>query len=348
MSAAQFAEVNLSSAQIGRNLDMSGAKVTGTLRMDSTSIGDSLLMRGGAEFAEVNLRAAQIGGQLSLIRAKVAGTLEAESASIGSHLLMRDGQFSRQDRAGARLDGELLLAADSQLPIWGDGTRLVLRNARVAALQDRPGAWPDRLDLDGFTYESFGGLGGGAVASIESRGSRWFVDWLARDEPYTPQPYQHCAKVLREMGHPDMGDDVLYAGRERERAESWQINKLRWFGLSLLNWTIGYGYGRGYFRALWWVLGFVVLGTAVLLSFGDPKRVAGPIDRAAAGDWEAFRHVPALAFYSLDVLLPVTQLHEPHYKIALDGVPKYYFAFHKLMGYVLASFLIAGLSGLTK
>jgi hypothetical protein len=32
----------------------------------------------------------------------------------------------------------------------------------------------------------------------------------------------------------------------------------------------------------------------------------------------------------------------------LHGFAKYYFYFQKLMGWVLASFLIAGLSGLTK
>jgi len=54
------------------------------------------------------------------------------------------------------------------------------------------------------------------------------------------------------------------------------------------------------------------------------------------------------AFFSFDLLLPIVQLHEPHSKVVLDGVAKYDFAFHKLMGYVLASFLIAGLAGLTK
>lgn len=57
---------------------------------------------------------------------------------------------------------------------------------------------------------------------------------------------------------------------------------------------------------------------------------------------------PFLAFYSLDLLLPIIELHKPHYDIVLDGVARYYFAFHKLMGYVLASFLVAGLAGLTK
>jgi hypothetical protein len=46
--------------------------------------------------------------------------------------------------------------------------------------------------------------------------------------------------------------------------------------------------------------------------------------------------------------LPIIQLYRPHYEIVLDGFAKYYFAAHQLMGYVFASFLISGLSGLTK
>jgi len=52
--------------------------------------------------------------------------------------------------------------------------------------------------------------------------------------------------------------------------------------------------------------------------------------------------------YSFDMLLPIIQLREKHKKIDLQGWPRYYFYTHKIMGYVLASFLIAGLAGLTK
>ena len=53
-------------------------------------------------------------------------------------------------------------------------------------------------------------------------------------------------------------------------------------------------------------------------------------------------------WYSLDLLLPIIQLRPKHYEIDLQGSVRYYFYFHQIMGYVLASFLIAGLSGLTK
>jgi uncharacterized protein YjbI with pentapeptide repeats len=349
---AEFAEVILRGAKIGGQLTLVRAKVTGMLDMGAASIGGSLLMSEGAEFAEVILGGAKIGGQLALVSANVTGTLDMGSASISDDLFMSGGQFLKPislvfskiggsldlrgakvaglDLTGARIDGELHLASGGWLPIWDDGARMVLRNTRVGAVQDEPNSWPSFLEVDGFL-----GLGALAIRTLEEgRGWTWFVGWLARDEPYRRGPYHQAATQLREMGHPEMANDVLYARRERERAEAWRSSKRRWLGLSLLNWTVGYGYGHRYFRSLWWVAAFVALGTAVLHLAGMPEELAGSWDRPV--------------FFSLDLLLPIIQLHEPHYTIVLDGFVKYYFAIHKLMGYVLASFLIAGLAGLTK
>jgi hypothetical protein len=170
---------------------------------------------------------------------------------------------------------------------------------------------------------------------VAKRGPRWFIDWLARDEPYTPEPYQHCAEVLREIGHPEMANAVLYAGRERERKQAWRSgNKLRATGLLLLRGFVGYGYGQ---RLLWhplaWVVAFVAAGTAVLHFGGVPGILA---------------HTGPAVSYSLDMLLPIVEFEKSFENVVLHGFAKYYFYFQKLMGWLLASFLIAGLSGLTK
>jgi len=52
--------------------------------------------------------------------------------------------------------------------------------------------------------------------------------------------------------------------------------------------------------------------------------------------------------YSIDMLLPIIELDKSHYDISLEGWVRVYFYVHKIFGYVLALFLIAGLSGLTK
>ena len=51
-------------------------------------------------------------------------------------------------------------------------------------------------------------------------------------------------------------------------------------------------------------------------------------------------------WYSIDLLLPIIQLRKSHYDIELEGRTRDYFYVHQIMGYVLATVLIAWLSGL--
>jgi hypothetical protein len=52
--------------------------------------------------------------------------------------------------------------------------------------------------------------------------------------------------------------------------------------------------------------------------------------------------------YSFDILLPIIRLRDKHYGIDLETWARYYFYVHRIMGFLLASFLIAGVAGLTK
>ena len=78
-----------------------------------------------------------------------------------------------------------------------------------------------------------------------------------------------------------------------------------------------------------------------------PRR-AHPAGTWVSGRAQFIRPHRADAGGSLDTLLPIFQLRKEHYDIDLEGFARYWFYGHKLMGYVLASFLIAGLAGLTK
>ena len=356
---AEFADVNLLSAEIGGQLDMTDVKVSGKLYMGSATIGASLYMRDGAEFADVNLLSAEIGDQLDMTGVKVSGTLQMSLATIGASLYMRDGQFDKQieavflhigrsldlrgaelsglDLTGAHIEGELRLATPDWEPTWQDGAHFILHNTAVDAIQDTSDAWPKKLDLDGFVYRTLGGYGG--EYSITDRGMEWYVNWLARDEPYTPQPYEQLAGVLSRMGHGKEASDVLYAGRERARAKAKADGHFgSWARQTALNYTIGYGLGGRYFWSIYWVIGLVLLGTLWLRRSGQHRVV----------DQDGKPPMKLGFFYSLDMLLPIIRLRQRHYEVDLQGSVRYYFYFHHIMGYVLASFLIAGLSGLTK
>jgi hypothetical protein len=96
------------------------------------------------------------------------------------------------------------------------------------------------------------------------------------------------------------------------------------------NWLIAYGH-----YPLWAAIPaifLIIAGAVVLRVSGEGVRNAMPFGLA----------------YSFDMLLPIIKLREKHYEIDLRGWPRYYFYMQKIMGYVLASFLIVGLAGLTK
>jgi uncharacterized protein YjbI with pentapeptide repeats len=348
-----FHDVGLLSANVGGQLSMDDATVAGTLNMGGLEVGQHLLMRNAA-FQDVDLRGANVSGQLTMDDATVAGTLFMASLEVGQELFMRRAvlekhahlafahieqnldlegtKLSELDLSATRIEGELHLA-----PEWPEGAAyLSLRNTHAGALQARNlSSWPDKgmLQLDGFTYDRLGGYEA-LTDTPASDAIDDYITWLARDSSYTPQPYEHLAAVLRATGEPTKANRILYESRERERAEaSKRGDYASWFGFTLLNWTVGYGLGLGYFRALWWILGFTLIGTAVLrFSCQGPESLS------------------AKAIFSLERLLPIVQLDEANKEVEarLAGGVKYYFYAHKLVGWVLASFLIAALAGLTQ
>jgi uncharacterized protein YjbI with pentapeptide repeats len=121
---AEFNTTILNGAKVGGQVDMTGAKVTGTLALDSIEIGRSLLMasnlkvsRWQAEFNHVVLRGASVGGQVALIGAKIAGTLAMDSIEIGRSLLMASDHEVSETQAefntvvlnGAKVGGQVVL-----------------------------------------------------------------------------------------------------------------------------------------------------------------------------------------------------------------------------------------------
>lgn len=81
-------------------------------------------------------------------------------------------------------------------------------------------------------------------------------------------------------------------------------------------------------------IAFTVLGAFLLYFSGQPKT---GLD---AG-------LPARLVYNLDQLLPIVEF-ERYDNVVLTGGVAYYFYLQKLVGWVLGSFLVPGLAGLTQ
>ncbi|MCH7539677.1 MAG: hypothetical protein IH999_04665 [Proteobacteria bacterium] len=357
--------VQLTSVKSADLISLEGSKFADSLVMAWLEVGGSLLMD-DAEFGEVSLAGAKIGGQISMIDSKFTGELVMDSLEVGSSLFMRGAEFaepvnlifasigSNLDLSGAKLEsldltgtqitGELRLGSGQHPKLeWGETPRLILRNTVVEALQDREESWPEnlQLELDGFTYSRLGGFGAEAGRDMASRDAQWFIkDWLAKDETYSPQPYQQLASVLRVAGHAEKADDILYASKERERSNA---KGIRLAGLTLLKVVIGYGYGYRYFYSLAWMAVLVLVGVGVL-------RLADEQKKQQIADEQKNQKIPVGFWYSLDMALPIIRLREAHYEeVDLVSRPaRIYFYAHKTLGYLLLFFFIAGLSGLTK
>jgi uncharacterized protein YjbI with pentapeptide repeats len=353
--AAQFRDVNLTDARIAGQVNLCGARCTGSLNMARLEVKGDLLMQ-TAQFTEIDLTGARVGGQLNLHGTRCDGPLHMGPIHIAGHVFMVGAEiiktisltFSRLDGSlilyrahvasldltGVSLQGELHLGVVDEIrPRWAENAKLSLRNATIGAIQcpETLEAWP-ALELGGCTYQRLGGLSveGGSTEMV-ARSADWYKQGLAKDPTPSKQPYHQVASVLRNAGHPETADAVLYAGSERERRTTgWRTPK--WWGMSLLKWTIGYGYGYRHFRSLLWVLGITLVGAMIL------------------GTTPAGREFPLIGrlAYSFDLLLPIIELDPRHSLEGINGWPRYYFYGHELLGYVLAAFVAAGLSGITK
>ncbi|MGH1480593.1 MAG: hypothetical protein ACRBM6_17985 [Geminicoccales bacterium] len=370
---ASYFLLDCRNAKIGGQLNLSHVEIAESLNLASITIANEALLGRGSSFGNINLRLAKIGQHLNLAMATVCGRLNLTGVVVGQdisfkrskmlekidlvfaeiegNLQLCGGNFDVVDLTGTRIGAELRLTNDEGPPLWSPTAQLVLRNTRADAVHDTTDAWPGKIELDGFVYNGFGGLDADATHDLGNRRSPWFIAWLEKDAPHTPQPYRQCANVLQAMGHPAIADDVLYAGRERERTELKRNNEdLMALGLWFLKATIGYGHGASrYFRALYWVASLTVLGVVVLMATGDYLSLdSNNISWADSTDRQQFMHLVKAASFSLNKLLPVIDLPLHHAHVLLSTGSKLYFQFHKLMGYVLALFLVAGITGLTK
>jgi len=374
-------EVLLSRAKIGSELLITGATFLKALDMARLHVQGPLLME-NARFSEVNLEEAKIdgalvttgsafaktlkmnglhvGGDLVLDKSQIVGeeTVFLMFSEIGSNFDISDSSFPSLDLTGTKIKGEFRLGSKYHPPTkWLEKAKLTLRNTEVGAIQDLPTAWPNELDLDGFIYGHLGGLGGDGANDIARREIVWFKEWLEKQQPYSPQPYAQLATVILDAGHKDKAKEILYESKDRQRTEV--AKGTDWLWLTILKILIGYGY-RTISYLVCWVVAFTGIGVLVLkLSKESSLIYSSGSDRGAMPQW-VYKYCPRsivttmeeflpLIAYSFDRFLPLVRLRDYNYsKIELRGWLVYYFYFHQMMGFILASLLIAGVTGLAE
>ena len=237
-------------------LTVSGGEFDGTFRMPSSIVHGPLIVE------DTNLQ-----GGIDL-HGGTYDSIAIRHADINRYVDMNASTFRSLDLGGTTVRGELRIGAPNETinrDAPGDDIHFSARNVRVESLQDTPESWPVGLnwELDGFEYDKLSGSSESG-ASAYLRGSDWFKEWLAGDETYSPQPYRHLSELLRREGQREAANDILYAAKERERAELPLTDWYRWW-LELLRVSVGYGIGLRAFLALGWMLLLCLFGWLIAM-----------------------------------------------------------------------------------
>ncbi len=327
-------EVRLLGADIGGNLDCSNGSFENA---DGNALFADRLKTAGSVFLSDNFSAK---GEVRLLGADIGGDLSC----VGGHFSNPGSDALSAERA---IISGVFFLGEFASPVEGT---INLAHAEAGVLADDEAGWPapGNLVLDGFVY---GAIAGKAPTAAAKR-----LDWLKRQPAgdFRPQPYVQLAKILREMGHERDAREVSIA-----RQEAWiGSGDLGWRGRiwhRFLGLTIGHGYKP--WKVLWFFLGIVILGSAVfgLAEYAGlmvPAKERVYLDaRYPELPPEYPRFQPHL--YSLDVFLPIVDLHQESFWLPKAGTGwgwavMAYLWLHILLGWVLTTVAVAGLTGLVR
>ena len=350
--------IDLSGANIDGSIFLQGAKITDKLdisyslikenldlykgNFSDVAIIDSIVSKQVALAAsnfhgEVNLNLLKAGSDVSLHLSDFSKRLMIQNSIINGSLFLYGTKLSDLNLDCTELKGALSFGVnhnpdtkEETFTKWYTGSQLSLRNFKARMVSFRkenyitmPELLPDRIDFTNFVYDDF--VSEEALKSIKLEKAVELVSPFEK-QTYSPQPYQQLATILKRDGQIQKSRKVLYLSMEKERKLS---TGFQYLWLTVKKVVIGYGYYPLYSGI--WLIGFVIIGAVIFRSSPEAKK----------------NHMPYGVAYSLDMILPIIKLRESHYDIDLEGWQRYYFFFHKMMGYILASFLIASLSLLT-
>ncbi len=313
----------------------------------------------------------RVNGTLHLREMNQLSGANLVSIRVGQNLQFRESAISGTiDLTSARIDGELHLAKDLKKPgpHWSKNSRFILRNVTCDALAgdvdsfrlprqgpNEPGAFI-KMELAGLKYARIGGLGAQNGATISHATVKELKGWLeagVSTSDFTPEPYQQLAAALFRDGHPVRARAILHAMRLYERkAEKWK-NWPRKLWLLAQGCFIGFGY-----RNIYGVAWFLALALAAA-SFGLWKTGY----RAFDFSWTGFDNFFRWFWFSIGNSTPLLTLDDAHKDFLArafgafggDGKPSpadlnvgiaSLFYVHKMLGFMILTYLAAGLSGL--
>lgn len=329
-------EVRLLGAKIGGNLDCVNGHFSNpngvALSIDGVDVGGDVFFSDGFQATgEVRLLGAKIGGNLECINGHFSNptgyALNADGVEVKGSVFLRE-QFQAEGVV------DFVAATVGWFFHWRNVKNpelctLRLESARIGTLWDERDSWPATLYLDGLVYDR---LDNEAPVGWKER-----LKWLRLQDydKFVPQPYVQLGKVLNEMGHETDARKILIAKQE-DPARLKAMTRAQRAGHHVLGWTIGYGYQP--WMALWWILGFMFIGTVFFwigsARFAETKEGTAPTFNAIV--------------YSIDVFVPLVDLHQVKYRLPTGWWLRSYLWIHIGLGWVLTTLFVVGLTGLVR
>lgn len=361
-------ELRLAGASIEGTIDCSGARLYNrkgtTLACDRMEVDESLhLGKNFRSLGSVRLRSVKVGGVLDCQGGyfinRHGSSVLADGIDVGAEIYLSQGfksvgemRLLRCTTGGDLVCLDAVFRNKTQSPalnlrsanigaglIWRDLAEITgtisFDSASVIDLVDDEESL-DKIDdalLDGFTYVRISGARSPTDAVRRIR-------WLKKQHPaqygtvFWPQPWQHLARILREMGH---AEDARLVAMEQQRqmrrlgvignrkpssSSNWIARKAgaAWIAafngftriLHLLYGALA-GYGYRPFRTVGWVM--VVWALAALsFAWADRRGIFVPTDAVARTVEGQPSPARASSFsptmYALDVVLPLVDLQQ--------------------------------------
>ena len=312
--------LNAERSRIGSTLVLTKVKVLGEVNLRSIRVGERLLL-GGAELRDPSgmacrLSGAQVTADLFGGHMTVHGEMKLTGATVGAKIGLHRSVFTHPSGLAISAEGlraqEFLLEPDVRVEGGVD-----FRHATIGVLHDDPAMWPDRLYLDGMTYQTLS-----PRLPADRR-----LGWLARDPAgHQPQPYEQLAAHYTAIGQPAQARHVLYA-RERIQHQGKGPASKAWSLLQDI--TVGYGYRPR--RALGW-LALLLIAGSVVFSIAPPPALR-------AGNAPHFNGI----IYTLDLMLPVVNLGQK-YAFNPGGAEQWLSYFLIAAGWTLATTVATGVA----
>ncbi|MGH3379528.1 MAG: hypothetical protein ACRDP6_32815, partial [Actinoallomurus sp.] len=251
-------------------LRLAGTTVTGTVNLDNADLSEP----GGTVVDAANLT---VGSNVRAWHLHARGMINLRGARIPGNLDLVGARLSNPGgtalRASSCVVGELWLR--DAAPIDGS---VSLRRSQLDLLHATPQVWPARVKLDGLTY--------GTLTPRLPATQR--LELLERNEDgYVPHAYEQLAATYRRIGDDAQARLVQLAKQRRHRTT------LSWYAKlwgHVQDATVGYGYRPT--RAMTWLLGLLLIGTAAY-GLHHPQ----PIEPGKAPDFNAL-------IYTLDCQAP--------------------------------------------